>query len=138
MTERHIYITTHDLKRLEELLAVAGTFNYRDRNDLKSLESELRRAQVVAPQAVPPKVVTMNSKVALRDLDDGSETHYRLVFPAESNVEGGDLSVMSPIGTAILGYSEGETIEWDVPAGRRRIRIEKVLYQPEAAGQYHL
>ena len=60
------------------------------------------------------------------------------VFPKEADIDRGRLSVISPVGTAILGYTEGDTIEWKVPSGKRRIKIEKVLYQPEAAGDYHL
>ncbi|HRZ12527.1 MAG TPA: nucleoside diphosphate kinase regulator [Kiritimatiellia bacterium] len=138
MNKRHIFITAADAKRLEELLAVAETFNYRERNDLQSLEGELRRAEIVDSRAIPAKVVTMNTRFRLRDLDDKSCMEATLVFPAEADIESGRMSVLSPIGTAVLGYSEGDTITWHVPAGERRIVIEKVLYQPEAAGDYHL
>ncbi len=68
----------------------------------------------------------------------GETSEYTLVFPKDADIESGRISVMSPIGTAILGYSVGDAIEWTVPAGTRRIRIEAVPYQPEAAGDYHL
>ena len=138
MNDRIIYITEFDLHRLEELLEVAGAFTYRGRSDLKELEEEVSRAQVVDSRKVPPTVITMNSCVKLRDLDTGEEMVFTLVFPREADIDGGRLSVISPVGTAILGYTEGDTIEWKVPSGRRRIKIEKVLYQPEAAGDYHL
>ena len=138
MNDRIIYITEFDLHRLEELLEVAGAFTYRGRSDLKELEEEVSRAQVVDSRKVPPTVITMNSRVKLRDLDTGEEMVFTLVFPREADIDGGRLSVISPVGTAILGYTEGDTIEWKVPSGRRRIKIEKVLYQPEAAGDYHL
>lgn len=138
MNDRIIYITEFDLHRLEELLEVAGAFTYRGRSDLKDLEEEVSRAQVVDPLKVPPTVITMNSRVKLRDLDTGEEMVFTLVFPREADIDRGRLSVISPVGTAILGYTEGDTIEWKVPSGRRRIKIEKILYQPEAAGDYHL
>jgi len=138
MNDRIIYITEFDLHRLEELLEVAGAFTFRGRSDLKDLEEEVSRAQVVDSRKVPPTVITMNSRVKLRDLDTGEELVFTLVFPREADIDRGRLSVISPVGTAILGYTEGDTIEWKVPAGRRRIKIEKVLYQPEAAGDYHL
>ena len=138
MTERHIYITRNDLKRLEELLAVAGDFNYRDRNDLKSLESELRRARIVDPREIPGTVVTMNTRLVFRDLTDDSRMEVTLVFPSEANIDDGKMSVLSPIGTALLGYAKGDTIEWTVPGGVRRVQIEDILYQPEAAGDLHL
>lgn len=138
MNDRIIYITEFDLHRLEELLEAAGAFTYRGRSDLKDLEEEVSRAQVVDPLKVPPTVITMNSRVKLRDLDTGEEMDFTLVFPREADIDRGRLSVISPVGTAILGYTEGDTIEWKVPSGRRRIKIEKILYQPEAAGDYHL
>ena len=138
MTKRSISITQFDRARLEELLTVAGEFSYRDRNDLQLLAEELRRGRLVASRDVAPTVVTMNSRVRLRDLDTDDQMEYTLVFPKDADIETGKLSVMSPIGTAILGYSVGDEIEWTVPAGKRRIQIEALLYQPEAAGDYHL
>ncbi|HSV27617.1 MAG TPA: nucleoside diphosphate kinase regulator, partial [Sedimentisphaerales bacterium] len=99
---------------------------------------ELKRAKVVPSTKIPSNVVTMNSKVLLRDMNTLETTEYTLVFPKDANIEAGAISVLAPIGTAILGYREGDSVEWAVPAGVRRIQIEKVLYQPEAAGDYHL
>ncbi len=138
MRERRIYVTANDLGRLKELLSVAGSFNYRDRHDLQSLESELDRAKIVESRDVPPTVVTMNTRLRFVDLDDHTTTEVSLVFPAEADINAGRLSVLSPIGTALLGYEQGDTIEWRVPAGKRRIRITDILYQPEAAGHLHL
>ncbi|MDD4018494.1 MAG: nucleoside diphosphate kinase regulator [Kiritimatiellae bacterium] len=138
MTDRQIYLTDNDRKRLEELLAVAATFNYRDRNDLKTLASELQRAKVVGSREVSARIVTMNSRVKLRDLDTKAEMELTLAFPSEADVDAGKISVLSPVGTAILGYGEGDTVIWTVPAGTRRLMIEKILYQPEAAGDFHL
>lgn len=138
MERRSISITQFDRKRLAELMAVADEFNYRDRTDLKRLAEELEHGTLVDPKDVAPTVVTMNSRVLLRDLETGETSEYTLVFPKDADIESGRISVMSPIGTAILGYSVGDAIEWTVPAGTRRIRIEAVPYQPEAAGDYHL
>jgi len=138
MSKRHIFVTANDLRRLDELLSVAETFNFRDRNDLKSLESELRRAKIVESRDVPNTVVTMNTRLRFLDLNDGTITEVTLVFPSDANIDEGKMSVLSPIGTALLGYAKGDTIEWTVPAGTRRIQIEDILYQPEAAGDIHL
>ena len=138
MKDRTIYITEFDLERLEELLSVAGEFHYRDRSDLKKLEEELHTCKVVGSREIPPNVVTMNSRVQLRDLDTNEEIVFTLVFPKDADIAAGRLSVVSPVGTAILGYASEDTIEWPVPGGIRRIKIERVLYQPEAAGDYHL
>jgi len=138
MTERKIYITEFDKKRLEELIAVAEEFGGHDRKDLEALAGELAQAEVVSSKDVPPDVVTMNSKVVLRDIDTSEEMTYALVFPSDANIDAGAISILAPVGTAILGYAKGDVIEWRVPSGMRRIGIKEILYQPEAAGDFHL
>lgn len=138
MRQRRLFITKFDRERLEELIAVAEQFGHQSRKDLQAMAGELEKAQTVASTEVPPDVVTMNSKVVLRDMDTDEEMTYSLVFPKDADVEAGAISVLAPVGTAILGYSEGDVIEWPVPSGMRRIRIERVIYQPEAAGDLHL
>jgi regulator of nucleoside diphosphate kinase len=138
MKHRKLYVTEQDKKRLEELIAVAEEFGNRDRTDLASLAKEVARAKVVSAQKVPSDVVTMNSKVRLRDLESGAELTYTLVFPSDADIAEGAISVLAPVGTALLGYATGDDVEWPVPAGTRRLRIEEVLYQPEAAGDFHL
>lgn len=138
MAKRKLYVTEFDKTRLEEVIAVAEEFGRHDRKDLESLSEELDKADVVSPREVPPDVVTMNSKVVLRDLDTSEEMTFVLVFPREANIKKGAISILAPVGTAILGYAKGDVVEWTVPSGVRRIRIEDVLYQPEAAGDYHL
>ena len=137
MSERRIVITRFDKERLEELIAVAEEFSDHGREDLHALVGELAIATVVSTKAVPPDVVTMNSKVVLRDVDTSEEMTYSLVFPKNADIDVGAISILAPVGTAILGYSEGDVIEWPVPSRTRRIRIEKILYQPEAAGDFH-
>lgn len=134
MEPRDIYITDYDLTRLRELLGVGISFANRDRQSLEALQGELDRAHIVEPQDVPQDVVTMNSRVRLTDVETNEEQVYTLVFPSEANVEQRKISVLAPIGTAILGYRVGDTVEWPVPGGMRRLRIDEVLYQPEAAG----
>ncbi|HWH71364.1 MAG TPA: nucleoside diphosphate kinase regulator [Candidatus Sulfotelmatobacter sp.] len=134
MTARTIYITEADMKRLRPL--VERMRNSRD--DLRMLRQELERARVVAPEEVPPDVVTMNSKARVRDVATDEEMTYTLVFPEQANIEQGKISVVAPIGTAMLGQRVGDEFEWQVPAGPVRLRVEEVLYQPEAAGHFHL
>ena len=138
MDPRAIYITHYDLTRLKELLQVGISSARRDRESLESLHNELDRAHIIEPTAVPNDVVTMNSRVRLRDLETNAEKTYILVFPSEANLEQRKISVLAPIGTAILGYRVGDTVEWRVPRGMRNLRIEEILYQPEAAGEYTL
>lgn len=122
------------MKRLRPL--VERIKNSRD--DLSMLQQELEQARVVAPESVPPDVVTMNSKARVRDVATDEEMTYTLVFPEQANIEQGKISVVAPIGTAMLGQRVGDEFEWQVPAGLVRLRVEEVLYQPEAAGHFHL
>jgi len=138
LKNRQIFITASDLQKLEELLTAADASPYRHRTDLKSLEAELLKAKVVDAHAIPRDVVTMNTRLLFHDLDDDSKMEVTLVFPADADIDVGKLSILSPVGTALLGYRKGDTVQWDVPAGKRRIRIEKILYQPEAAGDFDL
>jgi regulator of nucleoside diphosphate kinase len=136
--EREIYLTEFDKKRLTELVQVAAEFGSQDREYLVVLEGELDRSKVVHSKDVPNDVVTMNSKVRVRDLDSRKEMTYSLVFPSDADINQNKISILAPLGSALLGYRVGDVIEWKVPAGLRRIRIEEIPYQPEAAGDYHL
>ncbi len=138
MSKRKIFITEFDQRRLEELIGVGEATGDLAREDLCDLQRELARAKVVSTRQVPAGVVTMNSQVELTDVDTQARMTYTLVFPAAADYDQGRISVLAPVGTAILGYAEGDIVEWPVPAGKRRLRIDKVIYQPEAAGDYHL
>lgn len=134
MSTRTIYITDADMKRLRPL--VEEKKNSRD--DLRMLQRELERAHIVVPEEVPPRVVTMNSKVRVRDVVADEVETYTLVFPDQANIELNKISVIAPIGTAMLGQQVGDEFVWQVPGGPVRLRVEEVLYQPEAAGHFHL
>lgn len=138
MENRDIYITEFDLRRLKELLDVGIAFKERDREYLESLQNELDRAHVVDPKAIPHDVVTMNSQVRIEDMDTGDQNAYTLVFPADAGIAEKKISILAPIGTAMLGYRAGDIIDWPVPAGKRTVRIKEILYQPEAAGRFDL
>jgi len=128
------YITEPDMERLGYLLASPEPSNKDERENLHRLMEDLDRADVVALRDIPADIVTMNSMVKLRDLDSGEEMVFTLVFPSSADISKGKISVLAPVGSAILGYKAGDIIEWKVPGRMRRLRIEKVLYQPEAAG----
>ena len=126
----HIYITEVDLARLRVVVALEQG------PAVVELEHEIERAIVVDPRQVAPDVVTMNSR-ALLQLDDET-VEVALLYPEDAGERAEALSICSSIGTAILGYKEGDAIDWRISDRTRRIRIEKVLYQPEAAGDFHL
>jgi regulator of nucleoside diphosphate kinase len=128
MTE--IHITELDKERLRNLLA------FEQDAAIFELEHEIERATVVDPRQVAQDVVTMNSRALLQMDDEAVEV--ALVYPQDADDRAGKLSVCSDVGTAILGYKEGDTFEWRLRNRTRQIRIEKVLYQPEAAGNFHL
>jgi regulator of nucleoside diphosphate kinase len=134
MQNRPIVISDADRRRLEAMIeSVRDNASLRV-DSLAALEGELKRAQVVPQSDIPPEVITMNSVVRLRDLVSDETQEFELVYPADADVSRDRISVLAPVGTAILGYRRGDVIEWPVPAGLRRLRVEEVLYQPERAG----
>jgi len=133
MKQHNIFITEPDMEKLRRLLNSVRHSASKDLEHLAMLEEELDRARIVSGRRVPADVVTMNSRVRMADLDTGKEMTYTVVFPWEADFSQGKISVLAPIGTAILGYRAGDVIEWNVPAGRRKFRVEEILHQPEAA-----
>ena len=126
MRDRSIVVTEVDARRLRGLLARQNQAPTRDRAHLQVLKSELERARVVLSEEVPADVVTMHSEVRVRDLETGEQDNYTLVFPLEADVLAKRISVLAPLGTALLGFREGDTLEWMMPGGMRRLRIERV------------
>lgn len=136
---RKIHITSVDRDRLLRLIGKEREFNnVINKEYLKNLELELASAQIVISQEIPKDVITMNSKVLLKDTSTAEEMVYSLVYPSEANLVEDKISILAPVGTAILGYREGDIIEWKVPDGLINLKVEKILYQPEAAGDYEL
>ncbi|HOW27537.1 MAG TPA: nucleoside diphosphate kinase regulator [Elusimicrobiota bacterium] len=139
MKEKTICLTETDAKRLNDILHGAQRIDPMDNRHVQALRGELARGRIVPPGEIPENVITMNSRVRIKDLDSGEETVYTLVYPKDANIEEGKLSVLAPIGTALLGYQAGDIIEWLLPAGvLRRLKIKKVVFQPEAVGDYFL
>lgn len=126
MTKRGILITESDMSRLSRLLESALNFFRRDRPYLEILEEELIRARVVPADQMPEGVVVLNSRVRVRDLSTGRQMVYKLVFPRDANAGEDRLSVLAPIGTAILGRQVGDIVECRVPAGVRRLKLEEI------------
>jgi regulator of nucleoside diphosphate kinase len=135
---RQIFITEKDRERLQKLINEAKEFHSGSEIYLKNLEQELSRAKLLASEKIPHNVVTMNSKVLLKDLDTGEKMVYTLVYPAEANLMEDKISVLAPVGTAIIGLREKDAIDWKIPDGLVRLEVEKILYQPEAAGDFDL
>jgi regulator of nucleoside diphosphate kinase len=105
----------------------------------EQLELELDRAVVVPQDQIPPDVVTMRSRIFFEDLETGRRREATLVYPDEVDIDQSKISILAPVGLAVLGLKAGDVIEWPLPNGRlARLRIMEVLYQPEAAGDFHL
>ncbi|WP_305042824.1 GreA/GreB family elongation factor [Geoalkalibacter sp.] len=138
MNERPLTFTDYDVERIEDLLEGARHLPARKREGLEALAEELGKGRIVASRQVARDIVTLNSRVRLRDLDSDRLMEVTLVLPGSADLAQGRMSVTSPIGMAILGFAQGDVVEWQVQSGMKKIRIEEILYQPEAAGHYHL
>lgn len=135
MLKGEIFITKIDQEKLLGILSKVGSLNQEDRMLLKKLGDELARAHIVEPCEVPRDVVTMNSTITVEDVDSGHEDTYTIVYPGHANYQEKKISILAPIGTALLGYRAGDVIEWEVPRGVLRLKVKKVLYQPESKGR---
>lgn len=135
--ERTIIVTRRDFDRLRSV--IDGVASERNQQAAEALDSELARARVVPPEEVPPDVVTMNSQVRFVDEATGVERLVTLVYPRDAEPSAGKISVLAPVGAALLGLKTGDSIDWPMPGGRsKRLRIVEVLWQPEAAGRHDL
>ncbi|WP_206668775.1 nucleoside diphosphate kinase regulator [Lacisediminimonas profundi] len=129
----NIVISSLDAERLENLLDSLPHNAFPGKDEL---ESELARADVVDPKDIPATVVTMNSTVRFKTATD--EFVLTLVYPKDQKADGSTISILAPVGSALLGLSQGDEMEWPKPGGGAlRVRIEEVTYQPERAGEYH-
>lgn len=132
-TKPRLIMSSHDARRLEALLASpAGS----RAPTAGLLEEEIVRADIREPGDIPPDVVTMNSEVVCRDESSGAERRLRLVYPDAAGSTPEHISVLAPVGAALIGLSVGQSIDWPLPGGRSaRFTVTEVLYQPEAEGR---
>ncbi|NMA25286.1 MAG: nucleoside diphosphate kinase regulator [Clostridiales bacterium] len=133
---KDIFITKADKAKLKEIIEAELKSSHMLDKSMKKLDEEINNANVVDSDMIPRDVITMNSRVVLHLNEEDIEAS--LVYPEEADWSAGKLSILSPIGTAILGYREGDSVEWEVPSGKTEIKIKKVIYQPEASGDYQL
>ncbi len=127
-----LILSARDVRRIEALLATpqgeASTV-------AAALEAELLRGDVRQPDQLPPDVVTMNSELVCLDEASGNERRLQLVYPEAADAGAGKVSILAPVGAALLGLRTGQSIDWPLPGGRcTRLHVQAVLYQPEAAG----
>lgn len=133
-----IYVTNSDKYRLLDLSPGTKGISPMDDSNVDELRREIARAKIVPEEKIQGNIITMNSTFLVRLLDSGKRKLYTLVFPKDADFEKGKISILSPLGTALLGFKEGDFVEWVAPAGIKKLKVEKILYQPEAAGHYYL
>jgi regulator of nucleoside diphosphate kinase len=131
--ETEIIVTASDFAELSSVITSAGKVSLRAKWELRLLENELRRARIVTPEEVPSDVITINTRAELLDLETGERMEFTLVLPADANINDGKISVLAPLGTAMLGYRVGDEFVWHVPHGLRRLKVIKLHFQPEAS-----
>lgn len=123
-----------DCERLEALLeqpAHAG-------HAFDALRDELARAEVREPKDMPADAITMNSTARFRDEATGQEREITLVYPRDADGSTERVSILAPVGSALLGLRAGQAIDWPLPGGHStRLRVLEIRYQPEASGEYH-
>lgn len=134
MKKNSIVITKTDYERLKKLTGSSVKEN--TPKHLIRLYDELERAKKVEPKKVEPDVVTMNTVLEFTDLETNTSRRLKLVYPEAADFKNGNVSVLAPIGTALLGYRKGDIVEWEVPSGKKKFMISDIIYQPEANGDY--
>lgn len=132
-----IIITTNDYQRLTGLIGFSS-LKEKMPESVERLLSKFNTATMLPQDRIVESVITMNSRVLLRELSQGREAMVTITYPQDTNVREGKISVFSPIGIALLGRQVGHEVSWKVPAGIGRFEIIKIVYQPEAVGHYHL
>lgn len=135
---KQITMNSVDVERIQSSLKDARLSNRINVNEADALAQELRKAKLVDPHKVPSNLVTMNSIVEVRIIATDKTMRIQLVYPQDADIKKSKISILSPVGAAIIGYRQGDEVAWKVPAGETKIRIEKIVYQPEAAGDYLL
>lgn len=128
-----ITLSSQDVERLETLLYALGNNLSPDK---AALLDELSRADVLEPQEIPPTVVTMNSTVRFT-VENKEEFCLTLVYPKDVDGQADRISVLAPVGSALLGLSVGDSMAWPMPGGVGQVKIEEIVYQPERAGEFH-
>lgn len=134
----NIIINRLDYARIKRCIDDAKQIRSISNAEAEKLMKELDSAKIVTPEDIPSNVVTMNSIVRLSFLNSNKQVQFQIVYPDQANLKENKISIFSPIATALIGYKVADEIEWLVPAGPTRIRIDEIIYQPEAAGDYSL
>jgi regulator of nucleoside diphosphate kinase len=134
--EDNIKITDLDYVRLYNLLNRSKKTKTEELRNISVLEHEIRRAVRVNPRQISPDIVTMNTQVEVVDLDTSKTMTVKLVYPNEADFRYGKVSILSLLGSALLGYKVGSIISFNAPLGKKEMIIKNIIYQPESNGEY--
>jgi regulator of nucleoside diphosphate kinase len=131
-----IILSKLDFSRIHKCIHDARQMNTIGANEAENLLNELNSAKIVEPEEIPHDVVTMNSIVRISFLNTKKTLQFQIVYPDQANFRDNRISILSPVATALIGYKVSDEIEWIVPSGLTKLRIDEIIYQPEAAGDF--
>ena len=134
MQRLSVTVTDVDSHRIRKLIENPPSSDRQEVRSLESLERDLSDAEVLPAVQIDPDIVTIGSQVRVRDLDTQRTRVIRVVLPASADADAGRISVLAPLGRAVLGRRVADHVEWRAPGGLRRLRVEAILYQPEREG----
>ena len=133
-----IILSKLDFSRINKCIYEARILNKIGANEAEILLNELETAKVIEPHEIPNNVVTMHSIIKISFLNTNKTIQFQIVYPDQANIKENKISIFSPVATALIGYKVSDEIEWIVPSGLTKLRIDEIIYQPEAAGDYDL
>ena len=134
MQQQTVRVTDLDSRRLRNVIEGSRAMDLRDADSIELLERRLADAEITPAERIDPDVVTINSEVRVSDLDSLETMIFRVVFPREAGAAPGEVSVLAPLGMAVLGRKVGDRVTWQTPGGLRRLQVEHIPYQPEREG----
>jgi regulator of nucleoside diphosphate kinase len=138
MANKNIILNKMDYIRINNCILKATEERTINKGEIERLKHELERAKIVEPHEVPDNVVTMNSVVKISFPDFDTQAEVKIVYPHEADIDSWKISIFSPIANALLGYKVGDLIDWIVPAGGTKLKIDDIIYQPESEGHFNL
>jgi regulator of nucleoside diphosphate kinase len=133
-----IILNRMDFSRIHKCINEARKSKAIGVNEAENLLNELHSGEIVEPEKIPGDVVTMNSIVKVRFMNSNKAIQIQIVYPDDANIRENKISIFSPVATALIGYRVKDEIDWIVPLGLTKLKIEEIVYQPEAAGNYNL
>jgi len=133
-----IIVNRLDYARIKKCINDAKQFKSITSIEADNLLKELDSAKIMEPESIPSNVVTMNSIAKITFLSNDKQVQFQIVYPDKANLKENKISIFSPIATSLIGYKVNDEIEWIVPGGLTKIRIDEIIYQPEATGDYEL